>query len=81
MRNPLTRVTRSAQEEGASLVRSIFAQPSAEEAWAQHGRVVEQRAEAAEDILAFTPFPKSMWRRIWSNNPQERLNREVRRRT
>jgi transposase-like protein len=65
----------------AGLVRSIFAQPSAKEVWAQHGRVVEQLAEAAEDILAFTPFPKSMWRRIWSNNPQERLNREIRRRT
>jgi len=92
MRNLLTRVPKSAQEMVAGLVRSIFAQPRAEEVWAQHGRVVEQLqgrfpqaaellAEAAEDILAFTAFPKSMWRRIWSNNPQERLNREIRRRT
>ncbi len=92
MRNLLTRVPKSAQDLVASLVRSIFAQPSAGEVWAQHGRVVEQLwasfpeaakmlAEAAEDILAFSAFPKSMWRQIWSNNPQERLNREIRRRT
>jgi putative transposase len=60
--------------------------------WAQHGRVVEALSvkfpaaaqmltDAAPDILAFTHFPKEHWRQIWSNNPQERLNREIRRRT
>ena len=32
-------------------------------------------------MLAFSTFPKEIWRQIWSNNPQERLNREIRRRT
>jgi putative transposase len=77
----------------ASLVRTIFAQERPQDAWAQLERVVDQLQQgrfadaaallldAAADILAYTAFPKDTWRSIWSNNPQERLNREIRRRT
>lgn len=92
MRNLLSKVPKASQEVVATLVRSIFAQPDAQEVWAQHARVVEHLSErlpdaaellsdAAEAILAFSAFPKQGWRQIWSNNPQERLNREIRRRT
>jgi transposase-like protein len=92
VRNLLTRVPKGAQPFVATLVRSIFAQPSREEVEAQHVRVLEQLVErfpaaaellecAREDILAFRSLPFEHWRQIWSNNPQERLNREIRRRT
>ncbi|MCA1709329.1 MAG: IS256 family transposase, partial [Actinobacteria bacterium] len=91
-RNVLTRVPKSAQGMVAALVRSIFAQASPDEVWAQHARVVDQLKDrfpeaaqlledAREDVLAFTGFPQTHWRQIWSNNPLERLNKEVRRRT
>ena len=92
MRNLLTRVPKSAQSMVATLVRTIFEQPDAASVWAQHARVAEQLtdrfaaaaehlADAATDVLAFTGFPTEHWRQIWSNNPQERLNKELRRRT
>ena len=92
MRNLLTRVPKSAQAMVATLVRTIFAQPDAASTWTQHARVVAQLQEkfpdaadhltdAAPDVLAYTGFPKEHWRQIWSNNPQERLNKELRRRT
>jgi putative transposase len=92
MRNLLTRVPRSAQPFVATMVRTVFAQPSAAEVAAQLGRVTEQLEEgfpavaellerAAPDVTAFAAYPTEHWRQIWSNNPQERLNREIRRRT
>ena len=93
MKNLLTKVPKAASQMVATMVRTIFAQPDPDTVWAQHRRVVDQLEaagfeeaaahldEAAADLLAFTGFPKEHWRQIWSNNPQERLNREIRRRT
>jgi len=92
MRNLLTRVPKASQGLVATLVRTIFEQPDATQVHAQHARVVEQLTDrfpdatellvdAAGDLLAFTAFPREHWRQIWSNNPQERLNKELRRRT
>ena len=86
LRNLLAKVPKSAGPFVATLVRSIFAQPDAEAVWAQFHRVVDQLAErfpdaatmlsdAGPDILAFTTFPQAHWKQIWSNNPQERLNK------
>jgi len=92
VRNLQTRVPKAAQTLVATIVRSIFAQPDADSVHEQHARIVEQLdgrfpeaatmlAEAGPEILAFTAQPKEHWRQLWSNNPLERLNREIRRRT
>ncbi|MFI0797287.1 IS256 family transposase [Micromonospora rubida] len=92
LRNLLTKVPKSAQPWIATLVRTIFDQPDADAVRAQFDRVVttiearfpaaaDHLADAREDLLAFTGFPREIWRQIWSNNPQERLNKEIRRRT
>jgi transposase-like protein len=76
----------------ATLVRTIFDQPDAASVHAQYARAVtaigqrfpdaaEHLDDAREELLAFTAFPREIWRQIWSNNPQERLNKEIRRRT
>ena len=75
-----------------ALLHSVYDQPDAESVHAQFDRVLDALTDklpavaahldaARADILAFTAFPKAIWRQIWSNNPNERLNREIRRRT
>src|SRR4051794_6125168 len=75
-----------------ALLHSVYDQPDAEAVRAQFDRVLDTLSEklpavaqhldaARADVLAFTGFPKAIWRQVWSNNPQERLNREIRRRT
>jgi putative transposase len=92
LRNLLTKVPKSAQPWVATLVRTIFDQPDIDAVRAQYTRTVATLAErfpdaadhlddAREELLAFTAFPRDIWRQIWSNNPQERLNKEIRRRT
>ncbi len=74
------------------LVRTIFDQPTAEQVRTQHAWVIDHLAAkypaaadhldgARDDLLAFAQFPREIWKQIWSNNPQERLNKEIRRRT
>ena len=75
-----------------ALLHSVYDQPDAASVHAQFDRVLDALGEklpqvarhldeARADVLAFTGFPREVWRQIWSNNPQERLNREIRRRT
>jgi putative transposase len=92
LRNLLARVPRGNAEMVAAAVRTIFAQPDAEHVHSQldviagmlgkQFPVVEvMLQEAADDVLAFTAFPVGHWKKLWSTNPLERVNKEIKRRT
>lgn len=92
MRNVLSQVAKRDGPEVLERIRSIFAQTTAEEARQhlhaaaatlerKHPKVAAMLEEAEADLLAYTAFPQPHWRKIWSTNPLERLNREVKRRT
>ena len=92
MRNVLAVVPRGNAEMVAAAIRTIFAQPDASHVDEQFGviagmlgrqlpKVETMMQEAKEDLLAFTGFPQVHWRQLWSTNPLERVNKEIKRRT
>ena len=91
-RNLLATVPKSHTEFVAAAFRSIFALGTPDEVEARFDEVTdtlterfpkaaESMRQARTDVLAFTAFPRAHWRKIWSNNPLERLNKEVKRRS
>ena len=92
MRNVLARVPKASAEMVAAAIRTIFAQPDPAHVRAQLDEVAhmleskfsdiaQMLTDAAEDLLAFASFPVAHWRKIWSTNPLERINGEIKRRT
>jgi transposase-like protein len=92
MRNALSLVPKAAQQMVGATIRTVFAQPDSESARQQWRRVSEGfrsrfprladlMDKAEEDVLSYAAFPAEHWQKIWSNNPLERLNKEVKRRT
>lgn len=92
VRNALALVPKAAAQMVAATIRTVFAQPdpeSAREQWRRvadgfrprYPRLAELLDAAEEEVLAYVMFPAEHWRQIWSNNPLERVNREIKRRT
>ncbi len=92
MRNALAKVSKGHAEMVAATIRTIFAQPTGGEVRhqvtvvadmleGQFPAVADLLRDATADLTAFADFPHAHWQKIWSTNPLERLNREVKRRT
>ncbi len=92
MRNTLSLVPKDEQALVAATIRTVFAQPTPELTHEQYRRVTDTfrgryprlvgLMDGSEDeVLAYTTFPTAHWRQIWSNNPLERVNKEIKRRT
>ena len=82
----------AAQQMVGATIRTVFAQPDAKSAHQQwlrvsegfrhrFARLAELMEEAEEDVLSYALFPAEHWQKIWSNNPLERVNKEIKRRT
>ena len=92
LRNVLAKVPKASAEMVAAAIRTIFAQPDsasvadqldaiAEKLGRQFPAVEAMLKDAAVDICAFAAFPQAHWKKIWSTNPLERVNKEIKRRT
>ena len=92
IRNVLAHVAKGESEMVAAVFRTIFAQPSLEPMSKQWDKVRDELAArypkigplmdaAKAEVLAFAAFPREHWRKIWSTNPLERLNKEIKRRS
>jgi len=92
LRNVLAQVPKGHAEMVAAAIRTIFAQPDAAHVREQLDTIagmlgrqlpkVEQMLRAAAaDVTAFADFPVAHWKKIWSTNPLERVNKEIKRRT
>jgi putative transposase len=92
LRNVLAKVPKGSSEMVAAAIRTIFAQPDAAavgdqldsiagKLGRQFPAVETMLREAATDICAFAAFPAAHWKKVWSTNPLERVNKEIKRRT
>ncbi len=92
LRNVLARIPKGSAEMVLAAIRTIFAQPDATAVREQLDVITEKLAprfpvaaamltDAREDVTAFTAFPVNHWRKVWSTNPLERVNKEIKRRT
>jgi putative transposase len=91
-RNLLALVPRSHTDMVAAVFRTIFAQPDPDAVSATWDQVRDQLTsmfpkvgplmdDAKAEVLAFTSFPRSHWQKLWSTNPLERINKEIKRRS